>query len=141
VSTWATADDRAGAAGSSAAGSGSGSGSIDGDWFGPFVPWIMLVCLLAIVVPRLVGSRSLAIVYAREPYLRVASFLALITWAIGWSVDSAGMLVPGMGLLFALPLAVSACALGLMRGDAPTAVETAGTAAASDPARRQSADQ
>lgn len=105
-------------------GYGTGFGAIAEGWFGRLVPWIMLACLLALVMPRLIGSRSLAVVFAREPYLRCALFLALLTCAIGWIVDGAGVLVPETGLLSAVPLAVCACALGLLRAfEAHTATE------------------
>jgi hypothetical protein len=93
--------------------------SIDNDWFSHYVPWILFWTLLAIVAPRLIGSRSLALAYAREPFVRCALWLALITVAIGWFVDDSGILVPKMALFLALPLGVLSVALTL-RPDAVT---------------------
>jgi hypothetical protein len=98
-------------------------GSIDNDWFSHQVPWILLWSLLAIVAPRLIASRSLALVYAREPFVRCALWLALITVAIGWFVDDSGILVPKMALFLAVPLAVLSAAEALLP-DAAAAVTT-----------------
>ncbi|MBS2964915.1 hypothetical protein KGA66_17800 [Actinocrinis puniceicyclus] len=87
--------------------------SIHNDWFSHYVPWLLFWSLLAIVAPRLIGSRSLALVYAREPFVRCALWLALITVAIGWFVDDSGVLVPKMALFLAAPLGVLSAALTL----------------------------
>lgn len=87
--------------------------SINNDWFSHEVPWILFWALLAIVAPRLIGSRSLALAYAREPFVRCALWLALITVAIGWFVDDSGILVPKMALFLAAPLGVLSIALTL----------------------------
>jgi hypothetical protein len=88
--------------------------SVNNDWFSHYVPWILFWSLLAIVAPRLIGSRSLALVYAREPFVRCALWLALITVAIGWFVDDSGILVPKMALFLAVPLAVLSAATTLL---------------------------
>jgi hypothetical protein len=93
--------------------------SINNDWFSHYVPWILFWALLAIVAPRLIGARSLALAYAREPFARCALWLALITVAIGWFVDDSGILVPKMALFLAAPLGVLCIALTL-RPDAVT---------------------
>ena len=87
--------------------------SINNDWFSHDVPWILFWALLAIVAPRLIGARSLALAYAREPFVRCALWLALITVAIGWFVDDSGILVPKMALFLAAPLGVLSIALTL----------------------------
>lgn len=87
--------------------------SINNDWFSHDVPWILFWALLAIVAPRLIGARSLALAYAREPFVRCALWLALITVAIGWFVDDSGILVPKMALFLAVPLGVLSVALTL----------------------------
>jgi hypothetical protein len=87
--------------------------SVNNDWFSHYVPWLLLWCLLAIVAPRLIGSRSLTQVYASEPYIRAALWLALITVGIGWFVDDSGILVPKMALFLAVPLAVVSAARAL----------------------------
>ncbi|HEU5354797.1 MAG TPA: hypothetical protein VFU65_10065 [Actinocrinis sp.] len=87
--------------------------SINNDWFSHYVPWILFWALLAIVAPRLIGARSPALAYAREPFVRCALWLALITVAIGWFVDDSGILVPKMALFLAAPLGVLSVALTL----------------------------
>lgn len=87
--------------------------SINNDWFSHYVPWILFWALPAIVAPRLIGSRSLALAYAREPFVRCALWLALITVTIGWFVDDSGILVPKMALFLAGPLGVLSVALTL----------------------------
>jgi hypothetical protein len=88
--------------------------SINNDWFSHYVPWILFWSLLAVVAPRLVGARSLAWVYAREPFVRCALWLALLTVALGWFVDDSGILVPKMALFLAAPLGVLSAALTLL---------------------------
>lgn len=109
--------------------------SINNDWFSHYVPWILFWTLLAIVAPRLVGARSLALAYAREPFVRCALWLALITVAIGWFVDDSGILVPKMALFLAGPLGVLSVALTL-RPDAVEADGASADAPADGPARR-----
>ncbi len=93
--------------------------SINNDWFSHYVPWILFWALLAIVAPRLIGARSLALAYAREPFVRCALWLALITVAIGWFVDDSGILVPKMALFLAAPLGVLSVALTLRPDELP----------------------
>jgi len=88
--------------------------SINNDWFSHYVPWILFWSLLAILAPRLIGSRSLTLVYAREPFVRCALWLALITVTLGWFVDDSGILVPKMALFLAVPLGVLATTLTLL---------------------------
>ena len=90
-------------------------GSINNDWFSHYVPWLLFWSLVAVVAPRLIGSRSLARVYALQPFLRCALFLSLITVVLATFVDDSGILVPKMALFFAVPLAVFGAALTLSR--------------------------
>jgi hypothetical protein len=90
--------------------------SVNNDWFSHYVPWLLFWSLLAVVAPRLIASRSLALVYAREPYIRCALWLSLITVGIGWFVDDSGILVPKMALFLAVPLAVLSAARALTPG-------------------------
>ena len=105
-------------------------GSIHNDWFSEYVPWILAGCLLALVVPRLIGSRSLALAYAREPYVRCAFWLTFITVCIGLFVDDSGILVPKMALFLAFPLAVLSVARSLGPDPGRPAQDGAGAAAA-----------
>jgi hypothetical protein len=90
-------------------------GSINNDWFSHYVPWLLFWSLLAIVAPRLMGSRSLTRVYALEPFLRSALFLSFLTVLLATFVDDSGILVPKMALFFVVPLAVFGAALILAR--------------------------
>jgi hypothetical protein len=103
--------------------------SINNDWFSHYVPWLLFWSLLAVVAPRLIGSRSMALVYAREPYVRVALWLALITVTIGWFVDDSGILVPKMALFLAVPLAVLSAARTLLSAEPVTSADPASDAA------------
>lgn len=87
--------------------------SLHNDWLSGYVPWIVGWCLVAVVAPRLIGSRSMALVYAREPFIRCALWLSLITVVIGMFVDDSAVLVPKMAVLIAFPLAVLSAARAL----------------------------
>jgi hypothetical protein len=88
-------------------------GSINNDWFSHYVPWLLFWCLVLIVAPRLVGSRSLARSFALEPFLRCALMLSLLTVTLATFVDDSGILVPKMALFFAVPLGVLGVTLTL----------------------------
>ena len=121
-------------------------GSINNDWFSHYVPWLMFWALLAIIVPRLIGSRSLARAYALQPFLRCALMLSLLTVVLATFVDDSGILVPKMALFFAVPLAVLGAAATLARTpELPGAqvVDAEGSGIAPEPLTQgaQSADQ
>lgn len=89
--------------------------SITNDQFSHYVPWILFWSLLAIVAPRLIGGRGLTLAYAREPFVRCALLLSLLTVTIGWFVDDSGILVPKMALFLAVPLGVLCAERALAR--------------------------
>jgi hypothetical protein len=91
--------------------------SVNNDWFSHYVAWTLLWALLAVVTPRLIASRTLTVVYAREPFIRCALLLSLLTVGLGWFVDDSGILVPKMALFLAVPLAVL-CTARTLRPDA-----------------------
>ena len=94
--------------------------SVHNDWFSGYVPWILGWCLVAVVAPRLIGSRSMALVYAREPFIRCALWLSLVTVVIGMFVDDSAVLVPKMALFIAFPMAVLSAARALDTTAPPT---------------------
>jgi hypothetical protein len=107
-------------------------GSVDNDWFSRYVPWLLFCALLAIIVPRLIGSRSLARSYALEPFLRCGLMLSLLTVTLATFVDDSGILVPKMALFFAVPLAVLGVATTL--GHTPENADHLAPAVPTEPA-------
>jgi hypothetical protein len=98
----------------------------------------MIVCGLgawgdrpAGVVALAPGLVLLALLAARRrlPWFALPALL-MLTCLIGWAVDGAGVELPKTALLFAVPLGVATCALGLLRPAAATAADSAPTAAA-----------
>jgi hypothetical protein len=106
--------------------------SVHNDWFSGYVPWILGWCLVAVVAPRLIGSRSMALVYAREPLIRCALWLTLVTVIIGMFVDDSAVLVPKMALFVAFPLAVLSAARTL-DATAPQPVPVPGESVPDEP--------